>query len=213
MNRGLCYKQYRKMSKTERKYEAANEVADRLGMKLGKNLTHKSLKAGMKVVACYDCFNFGIDAVEILGVTGNDHEYGQGGVEFQSVKDMLNHYGVTRLLTVEDEVDAKSVKKNGWGFHTYLYARDLEPTNDPNAFDEGPWYYLYRGHWSRGSGAEALSFIELISNEEHEARLIEHYRQDRIHDLEAQRSRIRTQIEGMQSQLEVIERELEEAEG
>jgi len=36
-----------------------------------------------------------------------------------------------------------------------MVARDLEDGK------EGPWYYLFNGRWSRGSGAEALTFREV----------------------------------------------------
>lgn len=105
------------------------------------------LSKGMVVLATYNSHNQGSRLYEILGVTGHEEKYGEGGVKFNSVKECLQHYNVNSLKELEDLQD-----KNEYPNHSYLVVRDL------NDNDSGPWFYLYKGRWSRGSGAEALSF-------------------------------------------------------
>lgn len=143
-------------SATARKYRMMTEAVP-AGYKLGKNLRGKDLQKGMKVVAYYNDTNEGVDVVEILGVTNNNALHGAGGVAFSSVKEMLKFHGVKTLEQV-DTLDRESDSKHdGWGYHTYLYTRDLTLEQD-----SGAWYYIFEGRWCRGSGAEALSFVELI---------------------------------------------------
>jgi len=127
-------------------------------VKIGKNeeyrakrrITSKSLTKGMKVAASYNKYNQGFDIYEIIGFTGSDEKYGEGGVKFDSAKELLKAYGVKNFKQLEALQD-----ENEYGCHSYLEVRDL------NTGEQGPWFYLFEGRWSLGSGAEALSFVEV----------------------------------------------------
>ena len=110
------------------------------------------LKKGDLVAARYNAYNQGMQLYEILGVTDNDEKYGEGGVKFNSVKDCMKKNGVSSLKALEEK---QSEGGKEYGHHFYLVVKDLEDG------DEGPWFYLFKGRWARGSGAEALSFVKV----------------------------------------------------
>jgi hypothetical protein len=106
------------------------------------------LKKGMIVLATYNEVNQGTNLFEILGVTGDDKEYGKAGVKYDSVKEALIDIGAKTLKELNEIQDKKK-----YGYSSYLFVKDLESGKS------GPWFYLYKGRWSRGSGAEKLSFV------------------------------------------------------
>lgn len=123
------------------------------GYELGKVIQGKRLARGMKVAASYDQTNQGTDFVEILGVTGNDETHSEQ-VKYNSVMEALRANNVRTLAELE-QIDRQADKEKGYGHHHYLCVKDLKDG------DTGCWYYLFRGRWARGSGAEKLSFREL----------------------------------------------------
>jgi len=146
--------------------EARKNVADfyagRISVRLsngreyhaGAKLNGTQLVKGMLVAAAYSSTNQGCDLYEILGVSGTDQKYGEGGVKYNSVAEALRDNkasNLTQLQAVEDDVE----KEKGYGHGFYLWVRDLDSR------DQGPWFYLYRGRWARGSGAEPLSFLQV----------------------------------------------------
>lgn len=128
------------------------------GFRLGRQIRGNMLKRGMKLAAVYSKVNEGIDYIEVLGFTGNNEKYGEGGVKYNSVKEIFRaHRGISSLKALEASDNEKE-----YGYGHYLCARDLNP--DPDTREEhkqGCWYYLFEGRWCRGSGAEPLSFYEL----------------------------------------------------
>lgn len=117
----------------------------------GRAVRGNTLKRGMLLAAEYNRFNQGIDYIEILGITGNEQKYGEGGVKYNSVKECFQANGVRSMKQLEEkdgELD--------YGYGHYIFAKDLLRENE-----SGPWYYLFEGRWSRGSGAEPLSFTEI----------------------------------------------------
>lgn len=116
-----------------------------------KRLSGNQLKKGMVVLGRYNSFNQGVDICKILGVTGDDKQYGEGGVKFNSVKECLQHYNVRTLKELEALQD-----ENEHGYQSYLFVEDMEDVE--HQYKRGPWYYLDGGRWCRGSGAEKLSF-------------------------------------------------------
>lgn len=155
-------KSYRNYLNLPRKWELLRAAAESVGMVIGNNITGKSLRKGMKVLAYYNDINVGVDVIEILGVTNNDQLYGASGAKFDTVKEMLIAHGVNTLKQVEELDHLKDSQYDGWGYHTYLYTRDLTHEEGSPYPDEGAWYYIFEGRWARGSGAEKLSFIELL---------------------------------------------------
>lgn len=115
--------------------------------KIIRSVAHTDLAKGMVVLASYRSTNQGAQVYEILGFTDDTEVYGNGGVKFSSVKDLLKAKGVNTLKDLN-----KLQNKNEYGYHSYMVAKDLDDK------DQGPWFYLYNGFWSRGSGAEKCSF-------------------------------------------------------
>ena len=112
-----------------------------------RNIQGRTIAKGMLVLASYNDANQGADLCEVLGFTGDDEKYGNGGVKFDSVKDLFTHYGVKSLWALEELQDEKE-----YGYASYMVVRDLDTG------ESGSWFYLYEGRWCRGSGAEPLSF-------------------------------------------------------
>lgn len=119
--------------------------------RIGKNVRSNNIRRGMMLAAPYN--NGGnefTDYIEVLGFTGNDQKYGEGGVKYNSAKEMYKANNVTSLKALE----AKD-NENEYGYSHYMYLRDL--TDD----SQGSWFYIFEGRWVRGSGADRLSFYEL----------------------------------------------------
>lgn len=135
--------------KAFREGDVTAEVGDK-SYKAVKKLAGSALKKGQVVFASYSKVNQGAHIYEILGFTGNDEKYGDGGVEFDSVKELLAHYKVSNLKELEEKQSEK-----GYGYGSYMVIKDLEDGN------EGAYFYLHNGAWVRGSGAEKLSFVEV----------------------------------------------------
>ena len=111
-----------------------------------------SLKKGMIVAASYNRYNQGMDIYEFLGVTDDMSKYGEHPKKvFSSVRECLKFYNVKTLKQLEDLQSTTE-----YGKASYLLVKDLESGKS------GPWFYLFKGRWSRGSGAEPLSFAKLI---------------------------------------------------
>lgn len=117
----------------------------------GKTIKYKSggvvsgnaLKKGDIVTGSYNQYNQGMDLYEILGVTDKEDEK----PNYSSVKEVMQKYGVTSLKGLEEKDKDTKI---------YLVVRDLEDG------DEGAWFYVYKGRWCRGSGAEALTFTRAV---------------------------------------------------
>ncbi len=91
-----------------------------------------------------------IDFYEILGVSDDSQEYGEGGVVYDSVREALQANKVTSLKALEEKDN-----KNEYGYSHYVFVRSLEDEG------EGPWLYLFKGRWNMGSGASTVTFVEL----------------------------------------------------
>lgn len=133
------------------------------GFRVGKVVRGNMLKRGMKLSASYSLYNEGIDYIEVLGFTNNKEKYGEGGVKYNSVKDIFRaHRGVASLKQLY-ELDQQSE----YGYSHYMCVRDISPDERSRGMGDeddrqGCWYYLNeKGRWCRGSGMEPLSFREL----------------------------------------------------
>ena len=119
------------------------EFDDGRTYKFTKKILGSKLEKGQFVLADYNSSNQGAHVYEIKGLTDQENEK----VNFDSVKDVLKKYDVASLKALENVTN-----------DVHLVVKDLE------SGDEGAWFYLYNGRWSRGSGAEALTFslVELV---------------------------------------------------
>ncbi len=110
-------------------------------------VSSKSLKPGDIIGATYKATNEGADVYEFIGFSGTEKEYGEGGKKYNTLKEVFESEGVHSNKELEEKQD-----KNKYGNETYMIVKDLETG------EQGPWFYLFKGRWSRGSGAEALTF-------------------------------------------------------
>ncbi len=105
-----------------------------------RNLTGVALSKGQIVLAAYNEYNQGADVYEILGFNlGGKNE---DEVVFSSVKELLSHAGYKSLAALDAA-----------GGDARMVVKDLD------SGESGGWFYIYKGRWARGSGAEKLSFI------------------------------------------------------
>lgn len=119
--------------------------------KFKRRVTGTGLVKGMLLACSYNSTNQGVTFDEFLGITDDKSEYAEKPKTiFNSIKECLQTYKVSTLKGLEELQN-----KNKYGFQSYLICKDLE------SGEQGPWYYLFKGRWSRGSGAEALSFAEI----------------------------------------------------
>ena len=113
----------------------------------GKTVRSPQLKRGMLLGIKYqNSIKF---IIEVLGFTGNDKKYGEGGILYNSAKEMLSTNKVSTLKELE-ELD----HKNEYGYGHYMKARDLVDKK------VGPWFYIFKGKWVIGSSADTVTFIE-----------------------------------------------------
>jgi hypothetical protein len=111
-------------------------------------MTYKQLRPGVIFGATYRAFNAGFTIEEFLGYSGRDVKYGEGGKKYDTIQEVFKAEGVNSLKALEAKQD-----EGEYGFHTYMCTKELS-----GKLEEGCYYYISEGRWSRGSGAEALSF-------------------------------------------------------
>lgn len=131
------------------------ENGDRYEMK--GRLNARQLKKGMIVMASYNSVNQGAQIYEIMGFTDNDKSYGEGGVKFDSLVELMKAKNVVSIRELEKMA---MDDPRGYGYGFYMVVKDLEDR------EEGPWFYFSGGRIVRGSGAEPLSFTEVRKVEE-----------------------------------------------
>lgn len=115
-----------------------------------KSVTPNKLEAGQVVFASYSSTNQGADIYEILGFSDTSKKYGDSGVVFKTAKEVLSHYEASSFKELNDKINADDSLE--YGQNIYLVVRSLEDGT------EGSWFYLYKGNFCRGSGAEKLTF-------------------------------------------------------
>jgi len=129
---------------------------DRDNFRVGKKVKSNDIRRGMKLAIGQGRGDYLPLYVEVLGFTGNDQKYGEGGVKYNSVQEIFRvTRGVSNLKQLEQHDS-----KNEYGYAHYMIARDIDPTSTIKG-EEGAWYHIHKGRWSRGSGSEPLSFREL----------------------------------------------------
>jgi len=97
-----------------------------------------ALEAGMQVFAAHDSTNTGAELYQVMGFSGGEGT-DDDTVKFKSAKEAMKACGVTNLAGLGD----KGVR---------LIVKDMADG------DEGGFFYVYKGRWAYGSGAEPLSF-------------------------------------------------------
>lgn len=127
------------------------EAGDATYVATAAKVNGRGLAKGMIVFASYNGNNQGAGVYEVLGFTDDDQPYGEGGVKFDTIADVLKAKNVKSLKALEELQDANPV----YGCSTCLVVRDVA-TNE-----SGPWFTLFQGRWSIGSSADPLSFVEV----------------------------------------------------
>lgn len=113
-----------------------------------KPIKSGNLKKGDYFLGYYSKYNQGADIYKFNGFTGDETAYGEGKITlYSSLKDLLKKYNVKKL----SELEALQ-NENEYGYQSYMNVTDVD------SGETGSWFYLYKGRWSRGSGAEYLSF-------------------------------------------------------
>ena len=123
--------------KSFKKGETTYELKDGTTFKFTKNIIGSKLEQGQTVLASYDGYNQGAQVYEIKGFTDSEDEK----VNFKTMKDVFDKYKVKTLKSLEESAD-----------DLYMVVKDLE------SGEEGAWFYIYKGRWCTGSGADKLSF-------------------------------------------------------
>lgn len=123
------------------------DLADGTKFKAVKSIKATSLVAGMMIMASYNSSNQGASLYLFKGVTGAE---GGDDVKYGSVKEAMADAGVKTIKELELKAD------EGDGDSGYrLVVKDLENGH------EGGFFYLYKGRYVRGSGAEALTLTQV----------------------------------------------------
>ena len=136
----------------EAKYAGFRKPTD-TDFEAGKNVRGNMLRRGMTLQMKYrgkphEAW------VEVVGFSDNKQKYGESGVVYTSVKEMLAANNVRSLRELEELDD-----QNEYGYHHYLILRDLTEdvvTIKDNIFNA----YIYKGRWAVGSSADFVSFYE-----------------------------------------------------
>jgi len=111
-----------------------------------KSIGGRSLKKGQIVFVLHKGGTVGVN--EILGFTGHEEQYGDGSVEYETVKEVMRARGVKSLKDLQELQGEPS-----YGHSNYLVVKDLDSGKS------GPWCYLHEARWAMGTGAVKLSFI------------------------------------------------------
>lgn len=130
--------------------EETVDLKDGSKFKAVKSVSGAQIAKGMVVLASYNSHNQGAELYAILGVSDDGAE---DTVKYDSVAEAMKAHGVKNLKDLEEK-------------DCHLVVRDL------NDGDEGGFFYLYKGAWARGSGAERLSFtlVEKVGGPTNEAK-------------------------------------------
>lgn len=120
-----------------------------------KALNKNTVAAGQTVLAI-DGKGCSKDArmYEVIGFTGDDGKYGTGEDRFNTVKELLEHFGAKNLAVLE-YLQSSFVSGKEYGHHSYMIVKDLQTG------EQGAWFYLYNGKWAMGSSADTLSFVKM----------------------------------------------------
>ena len=84
------------------------------------------------------------------GFSNMEEKYGDSGVKFRTWKDLANHYKVSNLAAAKALSDEKEY---GYGFYM---------CGDFGGGDKGCYFYIYKGGWVRGSGADKISMTRAV---------------------------------------------------
>jgi len=117
-----------------------------------RKVPYKSLKVGGVYGESYHRYNTGYDVFIFDGFSDVTPKYGEGGPMFQNIKEVQDKYGVRNMDDIENIEKLLDMK---YGHGIYLCTTSLTMGMS------GCYYYVSEGRWSRGSGAEPLTFWEV----------------------------------------------------
>ena len=128
-----------------------NEVSSKK-FQPGGAVRASQLKVGNYYFAFYNNTGGNIELFKFTGFSDAEQKYGESGPVFNSLKDAKKQYG---LKTMKDIENMSSENNREYGQHLYMCG-EWEDGN------KGCFYYVYNKSWSRGSGADRLSFSEAV---------------------------------------------------
>jgi hypothetical protein len=117
-----------------------------------RKIQYKSMVPGGIYGESYNAYNTGFDVFVFDGFSDVTPKYGEGGPRYPNITAIQQKYDVHNLNQVEylgDKLDME------YGHGIYLCTTSLTMGLS------GCYYYVFKGRWSRGSGAEPLTFWEV----------------------------------------------------
>ena len=118
-----------------------------------EKIQYRSMKVGGIYGLSYNQFNTGYDVFIFDGFSDIKPKYGEGGPVFGNVNDVMHKYDCKSLAELENVDDKMGLE---YGHGVYLCSTSLILPSCSGCF-----YYPFKGRWSSGSGAEALTFWEV----------------------------------------------------
>ena len=169
----------------------------------GLTLNYKQFEAGMFMIAKYDQFNAGVEVFKFNYFIVGVDQYKDTERTLGTAKNWKEVVKLTGCKTLKE-----AAAKN---FDVRMHVTDLTYTKEMVKLygsDSGDWYYEFEGRFCRGSGAEKLSFVQLITVEEHDALIEKKQVEEYEKSLRRKAVILQETIARMQSELQVIEDEL-----
>lgn len=129
--------QARELVRAFRDGDETFDLKDGTKFKAVKSVLGSKLQKGMTVFASYDKYNQGANVYEIKGFVDEKTDK-----RYDSIQTAMKALGVSSFKALED-LNTADVR---------MIVKDLVDG------DEGPFFYVFEGRWSYGSGGEPLSF-------------------------------------------------------
>ncbi len=120
--------------------------------RLKKSIQYRSMRVGGIYAYTYSNLGQKVDVIKFSGFSDVVPKYGEGGPKFANINQVMKKYGVKSLKQLED-IDSKLGLEYGHGI--YMCVIDILTG------DQGCWFYPFEGAWTRGSGADRMSFFEI----------------------------------------------------
>jgi hypothetical protein len=133
--------------------ENTHYINEETNLVLGSPVKVANMKVGHKYFACYsNNRQYFHELFTLTGFSDAESKYGKSGPVFDNIKEVKSKYG---LKTMKDFSEMDSRNGREYGQMIYMCGKWANG-------DEGCFYYPSGGAWSRGSGADRLTFYEAV---------------------------------------------------